>query len=121
MPGPFGIEPPLPRIGPACTVDKSESNSWAEFPGVFRASRPAFVEHEKATPELKTLMSDGANDAAVHRVLAKRTKSARSSSISSRWSSPMQRSSETIGAIASALATANALRALIVYPLPNGP
>ena len=41
----------------------SDSNSWAEFAGLFRATRPAFLEHERAKAELKGLMPDDAKEA----------------------------------------------------------
>ena len=38
-PRPYGIEPPRPRIEAVRVVDMSESNSWAEFAGLFCATR----------------------------------------------------------------------------------
>src|SRR5208282_4171100 len=52
----FGVEPPRPRIEAVRIVDMSASNSWAEFAGVFRSTRSAFLEHERAKIELKGLM-----------------------------------------------------------------
>ena len=49
----FLAEPPRVRIEAVHIVDMSSSNSWAEFAGVFRRTRPAFLEHEKAKAELK--------------------------------------------------------------------
>ena len=43
----FGVEPPRPRIEAVRIVDMSASNAWAEFAGVFRRTRSAFLEHEK--------------------------------------------------------------------------
>jgi hypothetical protein len=43
----FLAEPPRVRIEAVHIVDMSSSNSWAEFAGVFRRTRPAFLEHEK--------------------------------------------------------------------------
>ena len=74
-PRPFGVEPPRPRIEAVRVVDMSESNSWAEFAGLYRATRPAFLEHERAKAELKGLMPEDAKDAAGHGVRAKRSKS----------------------------------------------
>ena len=74
-PRPFGIEPPQPRIEAVRIVDMSESNSWAEFAGLFRSTRSAFVEHERAKVELKGLMPEDAKEAAGHGVRAKRSKS----------------------------------------------
>jgi hypothetical protein len=42
----FGVEPPKPRIEAVRIVDMSGSNSWAEFAGLFRSTRQAFLEHE---------------------------------------------------------------------------
>jgi predicted phage-related endonuclease len=52
----FGVEPPRPRIEAVRIVDMSASNSWAEFAGVFRSTRQAFLEHERSKAELKSLM-----------------------------------------------------------------
>jgi hypothetical protein len=49
----FGVEPPRPRIKAVRIVDMSASNSWAEFAGVFRSTRSAFLEHERSKAELK--------------------------------------------------------------------
>jgi hypothetical protein len=51
----FGVEPPRPRIEAVRIVDMNSSNSWAEFAGVFRRTRDAFLEHENAKAELKSL------------------------------------------------------------------
>jgi hypothetical protein len=40
----FGVEPPRPRIEAVRIVDMSASNSSAEFAGVFRSTRFAFLE-----------------------------------------------------------------------------
>jgi hypothetical protein len=53
----------------------STSNSWAEFAGVFRSTRGAFLEHEKAKSELKGLMPEDAREAIGHGIRAKRSKS----------------------------------------------
>jgi predicted phage-related endonuclease len=71
----FGVEPPRPRIEAVRIVDMSASNSWAEFAVVFRSTRPAFLEHEKARAELKGLMPEDAKEAVGHGVRAKRSKS----------------------------------------------
>ena len=52
----------------------SESNSWAEFAGLYRATRPAFLEHERAKSELKGLIPEDAKEAVGHGVRAKRSK-----------------------------------------------
>jgi len=74
-PRPFGVEPPQPRIEAVRIVDMSESNSWAEFAGLFRSTRSAFVEHERAKAELKGLMPEDVKEAVGHGVRAKRSKS----------------------------------------------
>ncbi len=71
----FGAEPPRPRIEAVRVVDMSTSNSWAEFAGVYRSTRAAFLEHERAKGELKTLVPDDAKEASGHGVRAKRSKS----------------------------------------------
>jgi predicted phage-related endonuclease len=71
----FGVEPPRPRIEAVRIVDMSASNSWAEFAGVFRSTRGAVLEHEKAKTELKGLMPEDAKEAIGHGVRAKRSKS----------------------------------------------
>ena len=48
------VEPPRVRIEAVRVVDMSSSNSWAEFAGIFRRTRSAFLEHETAKAELKT-------------------------------------------------------------------
>jgi len=68
----FGVETPKAR---ARVVDMSASNSWAEFAGIFRSTRPAFLQHERAKAELKTLIPDDAKEAIGHGVRAKRSKS----------------------------------------------
>jgi predicted phage-related endonuclease len=74
-PSPYGLEPPRPRIEAVRMVDMSESNSWAEFAGVFCATRSAFLDHERAKSELKALMPEDAKEASGHGVRAKRSKS----------------------------------------------
>src|SRR5580700_630519 len=74
-PHPYGVEPPRPRIEAVRIVDMSESNSWAEFAGLFCATRSAFLDHERAKSELKTLMPEDAKEATGHGVRAKRSKS----------------------------------------------
>src|ERR1700719_4010646 len=71
----FGVEPPRPRIEAVRIVDMSASNSWAEFAGIVRSTRSAFLEHEKAKAELKGLMPEDAKEAIGHGVRAKRSKS----------------------------------------------
>ena len=71
----FGVEPPRPRIEAVRIVDMGASNSWAEFAGLFRSTRSAFLEHERAKAELKVLMPEDAKEAIGHGVRAKRSKS----------------------------------------------
>jgi predicted phage-related endonuclease len=71
----FGVEPPKPRIEAVRIVDMSASNSWAEFAGIFRNTRPAVLDHERAKAELKALMPDDAKEAIGHGLRAKRSKS----------------------------------------------
>jgi predicted phage-related endonuclease len=70
-----GVEPPRPRIEAVRIVDMSASNSWAEFAGIFRSTREAFLEHERAKVELKSLMPEDAKEATGHGVRARRSKS----------------------------------------------
>jgi hypothetical protein len=74
-PRPYGIEPPRPRLEAVRIVDMSESNSWAEFAGLFCATRSAFFDHERAKVELKALMPEDAKEASGQGVRAKRSKS----------------------------------------------
>jgi predicted phage-related endonuclease len=71
----FGVEPPKPRIEAVRIVDMSASNSWAEFAGLFRSTRQAFLDHERSKAELKALMPEDAKEAIGHGVRAKRSKS----------------------------------------------
>jgi hypothetical protein len=52
----------------------SHSNSWAGFAGLFRSTRPAFLEHERSKAELKALMPEDAKEAIGHGIRAKRSK-----------------------------------------------
>jgi putative phage-type endonuclease len=70
----FGVEPPRPRIEAVRTVDMCASNSWAEFAVLFRSTRPAFLEHERAKTELKGLKPEDAKEAFGHGIRAKRSK-----------------------------------------------
>ena len=71
----INAEPPRPRIEAIRIVDMSSSNSWAEFAAVFRSTRGAFLEHERAKSELKALIPEDAKEAIGHGVRAKRSKS----------------------------------------------
>ena len=72
----FGIEPPRPRVEAIRTVDMSGSDAWAEFANLYRLTRPAALDHERAKTELKALVPDGiAKEALGHGLRAKRSKS----------------------------------------------
>jgi predicted phage-related endonuclease len=71
----INAEPPRPRIEAVRIVDMSSSNSWAEFAALFRSTRTAFLDHERAKSELKALMPEDAKEAIGHGVKAKRSKS----------------------------------------------
>jgi hypothetical protein len=71
----FNVEPPRPRIEAVRVVDMSASNSWAEFAGLFRETRQAFLDHEKCKADLKGLVPDDAKEAFGHGIRAKRSKS----------------------------------------------
>ena len=71
----FGIEPPRPRVEAIRTVDMSGSNAWAEFANLYRLTRPAALDHDRAKTELKALVPEDAREAAGHGVRAKRSKS----------------------------------------------
>jgi predicted phage-related endonuclease len=70
----INAEPPRPRIEAVRIVDMSASNSWAEFAGLFRTTREAFLDHERAKGELKALVPEDAKEAIGHGVRAKRSK-----------------------------------------------
>src|ERR1700746_4036744 len=71
----FGVKPPKPRIEAVRVLDMTESNSWAEFAGLFRSTRQAFLDHERSKAELKALMPQDAKEATGHGIRAKRSKS----------------------------------------------
>jgi putative phage-type endonuclease len=71
----INAEPPRPRVEAIRIVDMSSSNSWAEFAALFRSTRSAFLDHERAKSELKALMPEDAREAIGHGVKAKRSKS----------------------------------------------
>jgi hypothetical protein len=71
----FAVEPLRARIAAVRIVDMASSNAWAEFAGVFRSTRSAFLEHEKAKAELKALIPEDAKEAIGHGVRARRSKS----------------------------------------------
>ena len=71
----FGIEPPRPRIEAIRTVDMSGSNAWAEFANLYRLTKPAALDHDRAKSELKALVPEDAKEASGHGLRAKRSKS----------------------------------------------
>jgi putative phage-type endonuclease len=71
----INAEPPRPSIEAIRIVDMSSSNSWAEFAALFRNTRSAFLDHERAKSELKALMPEDTKEAIGHGVKAKRSKS----------------------------------------------
>src|SRR6516164_7642423 len=71
----INAEPPRPRIEAIRIVDMSASNSWAEFAALFRNTRSAFLDHERAKSELKALMPEDAKEAIGHGVRGKRSRS----------------------------------------------
>jgi len=71
----FGADPPKPRIEAIRIVDMGASNSWAEFAGIFRNTRQAFLDHERSKSELEALMPENAKEAIGNGVRAKRSKS----------------------------------------------
>ena len=66
---------PRARIEAIRIVDMSASNSWAEFAALFRNTREAFLDHERAKNELKALMPEDVKEAIGHGVRGKRSKS----------------------------------------------
>ena len=71
----INAEQPRPRIEAIRIVGMSASNSWAEFAALFRNTREAFLDHERAKNELKALMPDDVKEAIGHGVRGKRSKS----------------------------------------------
>ena len=53
----------------------SGSNAWAEFAGLFQATRQAAQDHEQSKAELKALVPEDAREASGHGIRAKRSKS----------------------------------------------
>ena len=84
----------------------TSSNAWAEFAAVFSRTRSAHLEHEQAKAELKSLVPEDAQQAIGHGVRAKRSKSGAISFDLLTGKTAMQRSSNSIGTLAAALAKA---------------
>ena len=53
MPHLINVEVPRPRIEAIRIIDMSSSNSWAEFAALFRNTRAAFLDHERAKAKPK--------------------------------------------------------------------
>jgi predicted phage-related endonuclease len=70
----FGVATPRPSIGTMRIVDMSSSNAWAQWAGLFHATHPALLEHERVKAELKGLMPEDAKEAIGHGVRGKRSK-----------------------------------------------
>jgi predicted phage-related endonuclease len=71
----INAEPPRARVEAIRIVDMTISNSWAEFAALYRTTRDAFLDHERAKSELKALMPEDAKEAIGHGVRGKRSKS----------------------------------------------
>jgi predicted phage-related endonuclease len=71
----INADSPRPRIEAIRIVDMSASNSWAEFATLFRNTRDAFLEHERAKSELKGLMPEDARECIGHGVRGRRSRS----------------------------------------------
>ncbi|MFL6796102.1 MAG: YqaJ viral recombinase family protein [Xanthobacteraceae bacterium] len=71
----INVDVPRARIAAILIVDMSSSNSWAEFASLFRDTRSAFLDHERAKSELRALMPEDAHQAFGHGVRGKRSKS----------------------------------------------
>jgi predicted phage-related endonuclease len=70
----FGVEPPRPKIAAVRIVDMTASNAWAELAALYRATREAHGEHERAKSELKALMPEDAKEAIGHGLRGRRSK-----------------------------------------------
>src|SRR6201989_2387211 len=64
----FGVEPPRPRLEAVRIVDMSGSNAWAEFANLYRMTRNAALDHDRAKAELKALVPEDAKEALGHGV-----------------------------------------------------
>jgi hypothetical protein len=71
----FSVEPPRPRVEAIRTIDMSGSNAWAEFANLYRLTRPAALNNDRAKTELKALVPEDAKEALGYGVRAKRSKS----------------------------------------------
>jgi hypothetical protein len=66
----INVEAPRRPIEAIRIVDMSSSNSWAEFAGLFRTTREAYLEHERAKTEFKALLPEDAKEGIGHGVRA---------------------------------------------------
>ena len=71
----FMAEPPKIRVEAVRIVDMSASNAWAEIAAQFRETRAAFLKHEHAKAELRSLLPEDAKEAVGHGVRARRSRS----------------------------------------------
>jgi predicted phage-related endonuclease len=71
----FGVDVPRARVEAVRIIDMAGSNSWAEFAAIFRSTRQAYGEHERAKTELKALLPEDAKEAFGHGVRARRSRS----------------------------------------------
>lgn len=71
----FGVEPPRAKVEAVRIVNMSASNAWAEFASLYRVTRVAALDHDRAKAELKALMPADAKEASGHGLKAKRSKS----------------------------------------------
>jgi predicted phage-related endonuclease len=70
----FNAEPPRPRIEAIRIIDMTSSNSWADLASLFRSTRAAFLDHERAKTELKASLPEDAKEAFGHGVWARRSR-----------------------------------------------
>lgn len=64
----INLDAPRPRIEAVRIVDMSSSEAWAEFAGLFRGSRQAFLDHERSKQGLEALVPKGVSQAIGHGV-----------------------------------------------------
>ncbi len=81
----------------------SASTPGRSSQAVFRSTRGAFLEHERAKTELKALIPEDAKEAIGHGIRAKRSKSGAVSFDLVETEAAMHRSSEWVAAIAGPL------------------
>jgi predicted phage-related endonuclease len=71
----YGVTPPPPKIEAVRFIDMSTSNTWAQFAGAYTRTHDAYLEHEDAKANLKSLMPYDAREAIGHGVRVRRSKS----------------------------------------------